>query len=457
MTRTPALPEPSDDTIDRTADLLSRAHRVLAYGGLDGMAHRALRHDDGTLYPHFAVAAQGYEVTDSTGRVHIDWLNGWGPVFLGYRHPAVEEAVHRQFAAGPTLSLMHPLEVEVAERLCEMVPCAERVAFGKNGSDSVNAAVRVARAATGRDVVLQHGFHGFHEWYTCVHDGVAGIPSVYRSLVDPFPYNDIDALRERFAHHRGRVAAVVMEPTNQYLPDPGYLQAVVDLAHEQGALVVFDEIVTAFRLANGGAQEHFGVVPDLACLGKGLANGLPLSALVGRARYMDLVPTVGYGMTFRGETFSLAAAAAVLDVLDAEDVPGHLATMGTRLRDGYLASAERHGLRAVLLGPPARMSFDFDAQLGAPYGEPRRLFLEQALVHGVLTDGNALASHAHTEASVDETLERLDAALLAVREALGDTRVGTSRRWFGLRTGPPRIGGASSIETTDKADPPFTL
>ncbi|MCB1006249.1 MAG: aminotransferase class III-fold pyridoxal phosphate-dependent enzyme [Acidimicrobiales bacterium] len=432
------------DPVAATEDLLDRAHAVLAYGGLDGMVTRPLRHPSGALFPHFAVAADGAEVTDSTGRVHLDWLNGWGPVFLGYRHPAVEAAVRAQFGAGPTLSLMHPVEVEVAERICVLVPCAERVAFAKNGSDALNAAVRVARAATGRDLVLQHGFHGFHEWYTCVHPDVQGIPSVLRTLVEPFPYNDLEALAQAFRRHRGAVAAVVMEPTNQYLPEPGYLEGVIDLAHRNGAVVVFDEVVTAFRLANGGAQEHFGVTPDLACLGKALANGLPLSAVVGRADLMELLPSVGFGLTFRGETFSLAAASAVLDVLESRDVAGHLAAMGTRLRDGYLGAAERHGVEAVLLGPPQRMSFDFPDQHGVERPRVRELFLEGALVHGVLTDGNALASLAHTEATVDESVARLDAALAGLRDDLdregrAEPASGAPRPRPRLRSAPGRL------------------
>ncbi|MEQ8764086.1 MAG: aminotransferase class III-fold pyridoxal phosphate-dependent enzyme [Planctomycetota bacterium] len=425
-----------EPSLGATAQLMARARRVLAYGGLDGVIQRPLLGDDGTPFPHFAIAAEGCEVVDSLGRRFLDWTNGWGPVLLGYRHPAVEAAIRDQLTAGPTLSLMHPIEVELAERLCEWIPCADMIAFAKNGSDAVTAAVRLAKAVTGRDIILQFGFHGFHDWYTCQHPDVKGIPSVLRSFVEPFPYNDVAALERLFEKHRGRVAGIVMEPVNMFLPEPGYLEAVRALTRREGALLVFDEIVTGFRFASGGAQELYGVVPDLATFGKGLANGMPLSAIAGRREYLQFLPSVGVGMTFRGETLSLAAARAVLDVMTSVDVPAHLARVGEAIRARFHESCRKTGIRCHLSGHPARQTFVFHDQDGVTWQDIRHEFLLHCLGLGVLTNGNLLPSLAIDDAAIDRTAAAFEEALARVRAALSGQRARDGRPHGGFPFGP---------------------
>jgi glutamate-1-semialdehyde 2,1-aminomutase len=416
---------------------MSRAQRLLAHGGFDGIVQRPLQREDGGLYPQFAVAASGYEFTDSTGQTFIDWANGWGPVCLGYRHPEVEEAIREQLVAGPTLSLMHPVEVEVAGMLVDMIPCAEMVAFGKNGSDVVTAAVRVIRAVSGNDLVLHCGMHGFHDWWMCKQEHARGIPRGLREFVCSFPYNDLDALAVLLEHHRGRVAGIVMEPTQLYLPEPGFLEGVRELADQHGVPLVFDEIVTAFRLANGGAQEHFGVVPDLACVGKALANGMPLAAVVGKREYMQYLPSTGYGMTFRGETLSLAAARAVLRVLQREPVTEHLAQLGLQVRQGFEALCARHGVRCELSGHPARSSFVFYSDGSPTWEELRTMFLTECLKRGLLTNGTLLPTHAMDEECVRRSLEVFDGALGELGRAVLEGHTPRSRPQggspFGLR------------------------
>lgn len=437
---------PWDDATRSTADLLRRARTTLAYGGLDGVVQRPMFHEHGA-YPHFAVAAEGCAITDSTGRTYLDWSNGWGPVMLGHRFPPVEAAITAQLAAGPTLSLMHPLEVEVAERIITMVPCAEMVAFGKNGSDALNAAVRVARAVTGREEILQHGFHGFHEWFVAKYPDVRGIPSGSRALVGEFPYDDLDALESALAERPGRVAAVVMEPVNTHEPSPGYLEGVRELAHRHGALFVLDEVLTAFRVHRGGAQALYGVEPDLACLGKSMGNGMPISAVVGHREHMLALPSTGYGMTFRGETLSLAATAAVLDTVAHEPVTEHLARVGTDVRDWFEPRAAEVGLDCSLLGPPSRMSFAFEPRFGLDWEDIRSMFLQACLRHGLLTNGTLLASYAHDDAAVAATKEALDAALLDVRAQVGDQAVmRRHRRVGGSPHGPRRWEATGAVE-----------
>jgi glutamate-1-semialdehyde aminotransferase len=398
-------------------ELWDDAQRLLAYGGQHRTLLRPLYRGEEGVFPRFAVRAEGCMIVDERGNELIDWAGAWGPVLLGYRHPVVEEAIRSQLEAGPTLSLMHPVEVEVARLLTETVPCAEMVAFGKNGSDVVTAAIRVARAATGREIVLQHGFHGFHDWYTCLFENTAGTPRVLRSLVEPFPYNDLGSLAALFEHFSGQVAAVVMEPVNIHLPEPGYLEAVGELAHAHGALLVFDEMVTGFRLANGGAQEHFGVQCDLACLGKALGNGMPITALVGPAEHMRHLPHVAYGMTFRGETLSLAAARATLEVIRDEPVAGRIARTGAHVREGFAALCGERGVTGRLVGPDARMTFQFEGPHGTGGERLLTLFLQECAVRGVLTHGTLLPSYAHDETAVKSTLETFAAALDAIANA----------------------------------------
>ena len=232
------------DVAEKTGRQVHRARQILAYGGLDGVMSRPLMHESG-LYPYFAKKARGYEIIDSNGAAYVDWVSGWGSIVLGHCHPVIRDAIFKQADIATSTALMHPLEVEVAESIIEMVPCAEMVAFGKNGSDSLTAAIRVSRASTGRELILQYGFHGFHDWFTCLNPNVKGILPVLRDYTKKFPYNDLDALEALFREHQGQVAGIVMEPVNMYLPEEGYLKAVKQLAHDHGAVLIWDEVVTA--------------------------------------------------------------------------------------------------------------------------------------------------------------------------------------------------------------------
>jgi glutamate-1-semialdehyde aminotransferase len=400
---------------DHGPALAKLADGVLGYGGHHRMAFRRFHAAGGSAFPRFARDASGYKLVDTEGNTFVDWVNGGGPVILGYSHPAVSEAIVAQLPAGPTLSVTHPIEVEVASLLTKMVPCAEMVAFGKNGSDAVAAAVRLARAVTGRETILQYGGHGFHDWSLAA-DGVPGVPRALGDLVHSFPYNDLGALETLLDEHVGEVAAVVMEPLNIEFPEPGYLEGVKELTRRYGALLVFDEVITSFRLARGGAQERFGVVPDLACLGKAMANGMPLSAVVGRREHMQHLPQIAYGMTFRGETLSLAAARAVLRVLQDVPVAEHLERIGGQVRSAFERACDASGVRALLMGPEARMTFVFGDDTGVPHERLEAAFVLECARRHVLTNANILPSLAHDDEAVRLTEEAFGPALKAARE-----------------------------------------
>lgn len=367
------------------------------------------------IAPDFIVRARGARVWDDRGREFLDWPMALGPIMLGHGHPAVDDAIRAQLEDGITFTLPHPLEAEVAERVVDAVPCAERVRFAKSGSDATSAAIRLARAVTGRESVIAVGYHGWHDWYIGSTSRSAGVPAATRGLVRTAPYGEVPDLEG--------AAAVILEPASATEPPEGYLQALVDAAHAAGALVVFDEIITGFRLALGGAQERYGVTPDLACFGKALGNGMPISALAGRAEHMDVLRDVFFSGTHGGETLSLAAARAVIDVLREEPVHEHLWRLGERLQEGVRGLIERHGVGewVVCSGAAPWTLVMVSEPKEDPRGLPAKTLLQQELLkRGVLYNGSHFVSYAHTQADVDETLAAYDEALAIMASVLPD-------------------------------------
>ncbi len=388
-----------------------RANRVLA-AGTYSVTHGALRYPDG-LYPLLASSGRGARLRCSDGRGYVDWIMGFGPVLLGYRHPALERTLQREAHRAPLLSLLQPLEIELAERLRALVPGAEGLAFGKNGSDVLALAVRLARSATGRERVAVCGYHGFHDWYLASLPATRGFPESLRSSVVAFPYGDLGAIEALLRAPPG-LAAVVLEPAGFHQPPPGYLQGLANQCRAHGAVLIFDEVVTGLRLAPGGAQEAFGVRADLVCYGKALANGLPLSAVLGPERLLREIVHVGYGLTFRGERASLAAARTALEVQLERDASGHAARIGTQLRRGFAARAALHGLPVELVGLPARLTFSAGPLPGLAPLALQALFLQVCLEHGVLSNGSFLPSLAHGEAELELSFQAFERAFEAL-------------------------------------------
>jgi glutamate-1-semialdehyde aminotransferase len=375
-------------------------------------------------YPAFLERGRGCRVWDVDGHEYIDYILGLASITLGYAYPPVVEAVARQLEQGSIFSLPHPLEVEISERLSEIIPCAEMARFLKTGSEADAAAVRVARAATGRDMVLYCGYSGWHEWYAITTPRAKGIPKDFARLIAPFEYNDLDSLERALQEHRGRVAAVIMEPVLLDAPAPGFLEGVKAAAHRHGALLIFDEIVSGFRWAVGGAQEHFGVVPDLATFGKGMANGLPLSAVVGRAELMREFEDIFVSSTFGGDTLALAACLATLDEYASRPVIDHLWRMGRRFQDGFRAAATRLGVPARSIGYPVHPKIVIDHPSPQAQRLLMSLFLQETARRGVIFHFAGFnISYSHAEADVDQSLQACEEALSLVGAALGDGRI----------------------------------
>ena len=404
-------------------ELLARALRTIPLGSQT--FSKSLTQYPRGVSPFFIERGQGSRVWDVDDNEYIDFVNGLLAVSLGYNDPDVNAAVSAQLGHGVTFSLPHRLEMEVAERLVEVVPAAEMVRFGKNGTDATSAAVRLARAHTGRAHVAVCGYHGWQDWYIGSTSRNLGVPDATRALTHRFNYNDASSLEAVFDENPDSVAAVIMEPMNLHWPADGFLEAVRDIAHDHGALLIFDEIITGCRFALGGAQTVFGVTPDLCTFGKGLANGLPLSAVMGRRDVMRLMEEVFLSGTFGGETLALAAAMAVLDKLQREPVIETLAARGTEILDGLGALIDRHDLGGIFetAGHP---SWSFLVVRDVPSVSPweiRTLLLQELFARGILCLGSHNLSYAHSVQDVETLLETYGEVLPMIGEAVSSGAV----------------------------------
>lgn len=374
--------------------------------------------------PVFLERGRGSHVWDVDGNEYIDYVMGLAPVILGYAYPAVDEAVARQMRDGVILSLPHPLEVEVAQLLVDLIPCAQMVRFAKNGSDATAGAVRVARAFTGREIVACSGYHGWQDWFVGATTRRRGVPDAVARLTKPFAYNDLDGLTRILDAHRNQVACVIMEPVGVVPPRPGFLEGVRALCDRHGALLVFDEIVTGFRFAVGGAQEYFGVTPDLACFGKAMANGYPLAAVVGRRDVMALFDEVFFSFTFGGDTLALTAAKVTIEEIRSQRLLAHVWAQGERLRDAFNVLARELGVdrRVACSGYGPRTLITFKDETGRPSLVMQSFFQQECVKRGILIHAAHNMSYSHTEDDLIQTLRvyRTTLELLATALAKGD-------------------------------------
>jgi len=413
-------PAPRRPIVESEA-LLRRSRNVIP-GGAQTFSKSHNQHVRGVA-PIFLRRGKGALVWDVDGNEYIDYIQALLPNILGYAHDDVNAAAVAQLAQGHSFSLPHELEVELAERLVRIIPCAEMVRFCKNGSDATSGAVRVARAFTGRDRIACCGYHGWQDWYIGTTTRTAGVPATVRALTHPFAYNDIPSLERVLDEHPSEFAAIIMEPVNFVQPAPGYLQQVKDLAHKHGTLLIFDEICTGFHLGLGGAQAKFGVTPDLACFGKAMGNGFPIACVCGRSDVMEVFAQVFFSFTFGGEVASIAAALKVLDILETTDTLSSMAAHGRTLQDGFNALAKSAGLhpRFECVGFPAWSLLKFrDAEGKDSYLE-RSLFAQEAVKRGVLLLATHNMSAAHDGLVIERTLEAYAAVLKTLAGWLADS------------------------------------
>lgn len=365
------------------------------------------------ISPHFIERAKGAYVWDLDGNKYIDLVNSLASVTLGYGDEDVNDAVRKQLERGVSFSLPGTLEAEVAELIVQLVPCAEMVRFGKNGTDATSAAIRLSRAYTGRDHIAVCGYHGWQDWYIGSTTRDKGVPKAVSELTHKFLYNDIESLSSILQAHSGEVAAVIMEPMNSQWPEPGFLEEVRRITTMAGVILIFDETITGFRFSRGGAQEFFGVIPDLSTFGKGMANGFPLSAVVGSRNIMMEMEEIFFSGTFGGELLSLSAAKIVLQKHLNEDVPGQLASIGGRLKERLESIIFENDLTAVLelTGHPSWVFLNWKPTPEYSIDVIRTYFMQEMFNAGVLVLGSHNVSLALKENIIDELVKKYASVL----------------------------------------------
>jgi glutamate-1-semialdehyde 2,1-aminomutase len=426
----------------RQTELLALAGKYLAGGGTGLFV----------LPPELNLVVargEGSRVFDVAGREYIDYHLSSGPALLGHAHPAITDAVAEQLPKGTTYFFLNEPEIRLAKRMVDAIPCGEVVHYTGSGTEATFYALRIARAFTKRNKVLKfegawHGMHDYGLWGTvptrasdyphAAPDSV-GVPRETGDTVLVTPFNEAQRAVEMIERHAAELAAVIVEPLQRVLlPEPGFLQAVREVTRRHGIVLVFDEIVTGFRIAWGGAQERYGVVPDLACYGKAISGGFPLAAVVGNAQIMSMLDArsrpksecVWATNTLNGNPVCAAAGLAALDVLASPGIYDHLHRIGARLRAGMVEAGHRHGFPVQAPGEDAVWGIRFTER------KPLRTWLDltthdkdlgwrwaiELMKRGLLVNPNEkfYISIAHTDADVDRTLEIVDDAFAALKK-----------------------------------------
>lgn len=371
--------------------------------------------------PKYLVKGKGARVWDVDGNEYLDYNMGIGPLSLGYAYPAVDRAIKRQLEDGITFSLMHPLEVEVAELMRDVIPNAEAVRYSKTGADVTSAAIRLARAYTGKTKILCCGYHGWHDWYVSVTARNHGIPQVIQDLTFTFPYNDIEAFKNAIDED---VAAVILEPVVFEEPKDNFLHKVANICQDNGIILIFDEMWTGFRMAVGGAQEYFRIIPDLATYSKAVANGMPIAMLTGKRKIMDLAEDdIFFYTTFGGEALSLAAAKATINEIKSKNVPKYLDEKGKLLKDGYNKISGKLGMDYTkAIGFNFRSLITFNNSAGSPL-ELKSLVQQEMIKRGILWQGFHNMSFSHNDADIQYTLKVYEEVLPILKNAVENNNV----------------------------------
>jgi len=365
--------------------------------------------------PFFIQKGVGAKVWDIDGNEYIDFVNSLASVTLGYCDTDIDNAVQKQMKNGVIFSLPHELEAKVAEKLIEIIPCAQKVRFAKNGTDATSASIRIARAYTGKNHIAVCGYHGWQDWYICSTTRDLGIPECVKKLTHKFEYNNIKSLEVLFQKHE--LACVIMEPMNVEYPQDNFLRKVKELTHKNNALLIFDETITGFRFSLGGAQKLLNVVPDLATFGKGMANGYPLSAVVGKNKIMKKVEDVFFSGTFGGETLSLAAANTIIDKYRKENVIEHLNEIGKYLLNQLNLLIKDQNLEEYFStsGHPSWSFLHIKERDKYNSFEIKTFFLQETLKRGIITLGTHNLSYSHTKKDVDVLIKVYDAVLPMIK------------------------------------------
>ena len=419
----------------KSQEIFEKAQKLLV-GGVNSPV-RAFRAVGGD--PPVIASGKGCRVTDVDGNIYIDYVCSWGPLILGHCHPEVIETLERVIRTGTSFGALTEREVEFAARIHEAFPSIERVRLTSSGTEATLSAIRLARAATGRDKIVKFegGYHGHGDSLLArAGSGVAtlglpdspGVPAALAALTLTIPFNDVSALEESFQKHRNELACVLVEPIPGNMgcvpPEPGYLSRLRELTREQGTLLIFDEVITGFRVAYGGAQELYGIQPDLTALGKIIGGGLPVGAFGGAAKIMEQLAPLGpvyQAGTLSGNPLAVAAGMKTLEILHRAGTYERLEQLGARLAEGMQQEASRAGVKWIGNRVGSMLTGFFTADPVRDYASAKRSdpeafarYFRSMLSRGVYLAPSqfelAFVSLAHGEPEIQQTLEAARAA-----------------------------------------------
>ena len=417
-------------TVTRSYEIYERAGELIP-GRTQLISRRASRFANG-ISPVYAQSAKGSRFIDVDENEYIDWMSSVGAVILGHADDVVDRAVEEQIKRGSLSSLNSPLEIELAEELVDTIPSAEMVRYTKGGGEACAAAARIARGTTGRDKIIFCGYHGWHDWYQAANyeaDPVSGefpfagiepigVPKVLAGTVIPFPYGDLDALRELLDEHAGEVAAVMMEPLRSTLPEPGFLEGVKELAHAHDAILIFDEVSCGWRLSVGGVQEYVGVTPDMTVLAKAMSNGYPMGAVVGSREVMEPASRMFVSSSYWSDNIGLTAALTTIRELKRRGSAAFFLETGEKLRQALNGSIADAGLSGEYTGLHTALSLSLSLPDESLRAKVNTLFIQEMARRGVHCPMGFILNMAHTDEVIRRTAEAATEAFDVIRSGL---------------------------------------
>jgi len=356
-------------------------------------------------YPIYLEKGDGAIVTDIDQNEYIDFQSALGAIILGYNYGITNQAIETQLKKGVLFSLSTPLSIKLAEKICHHVPCAQRVRILKNGSDATSAAVRIARAYTGRMKILYCHYHGWHDWYYISTGLNRGISKDLSKDIIYFEYGNIDKLRQIIAANKDEIAAIIMEPVKLEHHPQHFLPEVRQLTQDNNILLIFDEVVTGFRFALGGGQSYFDVTPDIACFAKALGNGVAISAVAGLEKVMESTKDVVSTQTYAEECLALASAISTIEMLEKAPVIEHIWNLGSYFQKSYNQLAKAYNIPTKCIGFPPRLEFKFESIKGWTPKEIKSYFLQETANDGILFGHHIFMTYSHTEEHINTAIK----------------------------------------------------
>ena len=416
--------------VSRSLELYKRAGELIP-GWTQLISRRADQFANG-VSPIYAQRAKGSRFIDVDENEYIDWVNAVGAVILGHADEVVDNAVKEQIERGSIYTLNSPLEIELAEELCKTLPSAEMVRYTKGGGEACAVAARIARGATGRDIILFCGYHGWHDWYQAANFGVdpesgeypfagiepIGVPKALANTVIPFRYGDLAMLETLLNEHHDNVAAIMMEPARSELPAPGYLEGVKALAQAHNVLLIFDEVSCGWRQSIGGIQKVVGVTPDMTVVAKAMSNGYPMGAVVGSRAAMDAAKTMFISSSYWSDNIGLVASLTTIRELKRRDSETRFREIGEKLRSVLNQAITAVGLQGACVGLHSNPAVSLQAPAGVNPRKLSTLFIQEMARRGVHTYMSFKATLAHTEQDIEQTANAAYGALSVIKSGL---------------------------------------